>query len=144
MPVKVRYLENPMEGYKTVKAYNDGGVQKYKMMSIRGLPIEYPNNAIIQSISKRFMTQRGLEPIYTMNYGVDWAKFIGRDMTSELALDLESEIKNAMLVCPFVEDINVTVGTYDGTTVIVNAEVKVKDKFVTDGKSSVFTMQTSL
>ena len=53
MPVKVRYLENPMEGYKTVKAYNDGGVQKYKMMSIRGLPIEYPNNAIIQSISKR-------------------------------------------------------------------------------------------
>lgn len=128
--MKVQYLENPQECYKTVKAKYDGEDLKYKMKSVRRLPMEQPNNPIIQSIAKRFMTQRYSELIYSSNYGVDWEKFIGRDMTSELALDIEDEITQALSVCEYIESTKVSVLGVGGDKVVVNCDVTLKDGYV--------------
>lgn len=128
--MNVQYLKNPQECYKTVKAKYVGDTLKYKMKSVRTLPMERPNTPIIQSIAKRFMTQRYSELIYSSNYGVNWEKFIGRDLTSELALDIESEIKQALYVCEYVENVNVSALGVDGSTVLVNCEVTLKDGYV--------------
>ena len=144
MPFNIRYVDTPPEGYKTLPAKKDGEVQKYKMKSVKNIPIEYPNNAVIQSVTKRFMTQRNLEPIYSAAYGVDWAKFVGRDMTADLALTIEQEVKDALMICKFVEDVNVDVSALDGNKVLVNCEVTINGKFTVSGKNESVTIGTIL
>lgn len=135
--MNVQYLENPQECYKTVKAKYEGETLKYKMKSLRTKPIERPNNPIIQSIAKRFMTQRYSELIYSSNYGVNWEKFIGRDLTSELAIDIEEEIKQAMSVCEYIENTTVSVVGLDGSRVLVNCEVTLKDGYVVNMRNGI-------
>ena len=144
MPFNIRYIDAPSEGYKVVPIKKDGEVQKYKMKSTKKLPIEYPNNSVIQSVTKRFMTQRNLEPIYSSAYGVDWSKFIGRDMNSDLALSIEQEIKDALMVCKFVEDVNVGVGAIDGNKVLVNCEVTINGKYTVSKKNESTVLSTTL
>lgn len=144
MPFKLRYTDNPPEGYKTITAKKDGETQKYKMRSVKRNPIEYPNNAIIQSITKRFMTQRNLEPIYSAHYGVDWEKFVGRDMTPDLALAIEQEIRDAIMICNFVDDVNVEVSAIDGSKVLVNCEVTINSKYTVSNKNETVTIGTTL
>lgn len=147
----IRFVDRPAEGYKTVKADTvvtlpDGTElrNKYKMKSTKNLPVEYPNNSVIQSVSKRFMTQAGLEPIYSASYGVNWAKFVGRDMTSDLSLDLEEEIRKAMLVCHYIDDVNVDVSAVESDKVIVNCEVLINGKYTVSGHSEKVTLGTQL
>jgi hypothetical protein len=140
----LRYTENPTECYRVVRARKDGDVYKYKVLSVKNRPIEYPNNAIIQSLSKRFMTQRSLEPIYSASYGVDWAKFIGRDMDADLILTIEQEIRDAMMVSDFVEDVNVDVGELSGDSLLVNCTVTIKDKYIVNGANNTAVLRTVL
>lgn len=144
MPFTLRYVESAPEGYKTVTAKKDGEVQKYKMRVVKNNPIEYPNNAIIQSVTKRFMTQRNLEPIYSAAYGVDWEKFVGQDMTKNLALSIEQEVRDALMVCKFVESVNVDVGALDGNKVIVNCEVTIDGKYTVSKKNETAIISTTL
>lgn len=144
MPFNVRYVDVPPEGYKTVNAKMVGDKRKYKMLSVKNKPLEYPNSAIIQSITKRFMTQRNLEPIYSAAYGVDWEKFVGRDMTQDLALTIEQEIRDAMEICEFVESVNVDVSALDGNKVLVNCEVTIKGKFTVSGRNETTVIGTEL
>ena len=144
MPFNIRYIDALSEGYKVVPVKKDGEVQKYKMKSTKKLPIEYPNNSVIQSVTKRFMTRRNLEPIYSSAYGVDWNKFIGRDMNSDLALSIEQEIKDALMVCKFVEDVNVDVGAIDGNKVLVNCEVTINGKYTVSKKNESTVLSTTL
>ena len=151
MMQSIRFVDRPAEGYRTVKAetsvtLQDGTVlrNKYKMKSTKNLPVEYPNNSVIQSISKRFMTQAGLEPIYSASYGINWSKFVGRDMTGDLAIDLEEEIRKAMLVCHYIDDVNVEVSAVDMDKVIVNCEVLVNSKYTVSGRSEKVTLGTQL
>lgn len=140
--MKLQYLEQPVECYKTVNAKYEGEKLKYKMKSLRSLPIERPNDSVIQSIAKRFITQRYSERIYSSNYGVDWERFIGRDMNEDLAMDLEEEIRQALMVSEYVESVDVSLYSYSGDTVLVNCEVTVKDNYVTDNKT--ITLRASL
>lgn len=144
MPFTLRYLDTPVEGYKTVIAKKEGDVQKYKMKSIKNNPIEYPNHSVIQSVSKRFMTQRNLEPIYSASYGVDWEKFVGRDMTADLALSIEQEVRDALMICNFVEDVNVGVSAVDLNVILVNCEVTINSKYTVSGKNETVVMGTTL
>lgn len=131
--VRVQYLDNVPERYKAVKAYNAEGVQKYRMRNV-GRAIERPNEALIQSIAKRFNTQQGLEPIYSRSYGVNWSAFLGRDMNHQLALDLEAEITEALKVSPFVNSVVVKVAAVGYDQVVVNVEVSLKREYTSDGK----------
>lgn len=144
MGFNVKYIESPPEVYKTIRARNEGGTKKYKMVSTRNRPIEYPNNPIIQSITKRFMTQRNLEPIYSASYGVDWDKFVGRDMTADLALEIEQEVTDAISLCDFVDNVNVSVGALDGSSVVVNCEVSINGKFTVSRKNEIAYLSTQL
>lgn len=143
MAFNIRYVDSPPEGYKSVEAKKVGETQKYKMKTIKNSPVEYPNNAVIQSVTKRFMTQRGLEPIYSMAYGVDWDKFVGRDMTNDLALTIEQEVHDAIMVCKFVDNVNVEVSSLDGNKVLVNCEVTINSKYTISGKSETTMIGTS-
>ena len=143
MPFNVRYTEAPPEVYKTIPVKKVGDVRKYKMCSVRNKPIEYPNTPIIQSISKRFMTQRGLEPIYSVSYGVDWEKFMGRDMTPDLALSIEQEVHDSLMICNFVSDVNVDVTAIDGNKVLVNCEVEIDDKYTVSSKNESVIISTT-
>lgn len=144
MPFNIRYVDVPPEGYKAVTAKKDGETQKYKMRSIKNSAIEYPNKAIIQSITKRFMTQRNLEPIYSAAYGVDWAKFVGRDMTNDLALAIEQEVHDAIMTCKFVDNVNVDVSAVDGSKVLVNCEVTINSKYTVSKKNETTVIGTTL
>lgn len=142
MPLNLRYVDAPPEAYKTVYARKEGSVQKYKMKTVRNKPIDYPNSAIIQSITKRFMTQRNLEPIYSSSYGVDWDKFVGRDMTPDLALALEQEIYDSLMVCKFVDNVSVNVKGIDGDKVLVNCEVTINSKYTVSNKNETAVIGT--
>lgn len=144
MPFSVQYVKSSPEKYKTVHAKKDGEVQKYKMTSMRNKPIEYPNNTIIQSITKRFMTQRGLEPIYSPHYGVDWARFVGRSMDADLVVTIEQEITEALMLCEYVEKVNVKVSALAADKVIVNCEVYIKDEYTVSSKNSTVVLSTEL
>lgn len=144
MPMEVRYTEFPPEGYKTVPAGRDGETVVYKMLNVKNKPIEYPNSSVIQSVSKRFMTQRNLEPIYSAAYGVDWQKFVGRDMTEDLALSIEQEVVEALSVCKFVESVRVNVSMVDISKVLVNCEVTINSKYTVSKKSETVVIGTTL
>lgn len=144
MAFNLRYIDTPPEGYKTVTAKKEGEVQLYKMKVTKNKPIEYPNSSIIQSVTKRFMTQRNLEPIYSASYGIDWAKFVGRDMTADLALAIEQEVRDAIMICKFVDDVNVDVSAVDGSKVLVNCEVTINSKYTVSKKNETVVIGTTL
>jgi hypothetical protein len=90
------------------------------------------------------MTQRNLEPIYSSAYGVDWAKFVGRDMTNDLALAIEQEVRDAIMTCKFVDDVNVDVSAIDGSKVLVNCEVTINSKYTVSKKNETTVIGTTL
>lgn len=131
--MKISYEMLPQESYKAVYVGYEGGVKKYKMKSahpdVKGM--EYPNNPIIQSIAKRFSTQRGREPIYSMSYGVDWDKFVGKSMTRELVLDIEHEIVTSLKMSKYIDSVDVVIGALDIDKIGVNVTVKIKKEYTT-------------
>lgn len=128
--MKISYKARQEEVYKAVPAGFEGETKKFKMKSLKGMIRNSPNEPIVQSIAKRFCTQLGLEPIYSQSYGIDWAKFVGRSMTKELALDVEKEITEGLKISPFVDSVKVEAGAVDSDKLGVNVTVKIKQEFV--------------
>ena len=64
-------------------------------------------------------------------------------MTNDLVLTIEQEVREALMVCKFVDDVNVEVSSLDGNKVLVNCEVTINSKYTISGKSETTVIGTS-
>ena len=69
-------------------------------------------------------TQRFRWPIYSWDYGADLEQYIGQSITEEfLNADCEDEIREALLVNPFITDIEDFEASFDNGRLVISFTV---------------------
>ena len=72
-------------------------------------------------------TQRFRWPIYSWDYGADLEQYIGQSITEEfLNADCEDEIREALLVNPFITDIEDFEASFDNGRLVISFTVVTK------------------
>ena len=99
-------------------------LQLYKEVG-KGLKIVEGNEAIKIWIYKALQTPRYQYDIYTWDYGSELLSLIGKAYTKGLTQSEASRyIKEALLINPYILDVNVVSTSFDGDVLSANVRVK--------------------
>lgn len=122
----IQYTVPTMPEVFYTRKYGEDG--KMTLARVPTIPMT-PDPAIVESISRFFQCQRGSEPIYSSNYGIDWDKFIGKRLDAEVAGMLQHEIREAMLCHPYVKDCATHIVRCGIDSIVVMCAIEIKDDY---------------